>query len=391
MLAKYAKLLHSLYEIGPLSKSELAKHLDVEKNTAGRLVTFLEQNAYIQPIVNRHRNKRYSVNPRYALSLGIEHSFSYIRYVLVDASNKILSKNTVCVELKNSNERLHTINEIIENNLPIQSDQVKTIGISEFVSHHKSGTAALSARLPDWPSVRIDQFIQKKHHISPCFIGNTDAYCLYEKLSSEKKFLNEEYSPASLSFPFIYVQADEGIGLSVMTDRGFFRGDTEIFGELGHVTVQPHGEICICGNQGCLETISGVRSILQKAEKFGLFHEVTDASGKNEKTIKALSRLAHSGNTFAQLLLKEAGSALGQALAATANILGIIHIILGGALMDADEIILPAAAEQIKKNCVKPLNTLVMLQRSSANEYSAATAAAWLALEQHFAQLRLED
>ena len=62
------------------------------------------------------------------------------------------------------------------------------------------------------------------------------------------------------------MQLDEGIGVSVFHDGFFLRGSTDIFGELGHTVYDEEGEICKCGNRGCLETIAGVEAIVRKVQ-----------------------------------------------------------------------------------------------------------------------------
>src|SRR5208283_2115924 len=39
------------------------------------------------------------------------------------------------------------------------------------------------------------------------------------------------------------------------------RGHAGMAGHLGHVTIDPEGPICACGNQGCLETAFSARAI----------------------------------------------------------------------------------------------------------------------------------
>jgi predicted NBD/HSP70 family sugar kinase len=43
-------------------------------------------------------------------------------------------------------------------------------------------------------------------------------------------------------------------------DGRLYRGASGIAGELGHVLVVPDGEVCRCGNRGCLRTCSQQRA-----------------------------------------------------------------------------------------------------------------------------------
>ena len=46
-----------------------------------------------------------------------------------------------------------------------------------------------------------------------------------------------------------------GVGGAALVNGRLLRGHCGMAGHLGHVTVEPHGAICSCGNRGCLETV----------------------------------------------------------------------------------------------------------------------------------------
>jgi glucokinase len=52
-----------------------------------------------------------------------------------------------------------------------------------------------------------------------------------------------------------------GVGGAVLSDGSMLRGRAGGAGHLGHVTVDPRGDLCICGNYGCLETLFSSRAI----------------------------------------------------------------------------------------------------------------------------------
>jgi len=52
------------------------------------------------------------------------------------------------------------------------------------------------------------------------------------------------------------LDVSHGLGLSVMSGGRVLAGRSGMAGELGHVTMQPDGVLCGCGNRGCLETLA---------------------------------------------------------------------------------------------------------------------------------------
>jgi len=61
-----------------------------------------------------------------------------------------------------------------------------------------------------------------------------------------------------------------GVGGAVLVDGRILRGSTGAAGHIGHLTIDPDGVLCICGNRGCLETVFSARAI--ESEAFSAMH-----------------------------------------------------------------------------------------------------------------------
>ena len=77
-------------------------------------------------------------------------------------------------------------------------------------------------------------------------LQETDALCLSERLYGEARGLHD----------FAMLDVSTGLGLGVMTGGEVLAGHSGMAGELGHLTVDPDGLRCGCGNRGCLETLA---------------------------------------------------------------------------------------------------------------------------------------
>jgi len=55
----------------------------------------------------------------------------------------------------------------------------------------------------------------------------------------------------------IGVYAGTGLGNAIMIDGNLFTGSNGVAGELGHIPAWDCGEVCSCGNPGCVETFVG--------------------------------------------------------------------------------------------------------------------------------------
>lgn len=54
------------------------------------------------------------------------------------------------------------------------------------------------------------------------------------------------------------VRIGVGVGAGMVLGGALLQGVSSAAGEIGHVTVDPHGRVCACGRTGCLETVLAV-------------------------------------------------------------------------------------------------------------------------------------
>lgn len=116
----------------------------------------------------------------------------------------------------------------------------------------------------------------------PNFFGIRD-FALAELLSRRlglPVFLQNDMNAAALAEKyyglgqnvrnFAYVGVTNGIGAGIVLDDKLFEGTRGFSGELGHVVIDSRGELCHCGNRGCLETFASVPRVLERfSQRFG--------------------------------------------------------------------------------------------------------------------------
>jgi len=59
-----------------------------------------------------------------------------------------------------------------------------------------------------------------------------------------------------------YLKVATGIGAGLIVEGRLFRGAGGTAGEIGHTIVDETGDVCRCGNRGCLETVAADGSLL---------------------------------------------------------------------------------------------------------------------------------
>jgi glucokinase len=126
-----------------------------------------------------------------------------------------------------------------------------------------------------------------------------------------------------------------GVGGGLILNGQLWAGTEGTAGEIGHLTVDPEGRKCHCGNRGCLETMASAfwtsvwvkEQLAQGAVSWlrELYDADPDAIQGETLVVAALQR-----DPLAQRAFDRVGRSLGQAIAGVVHLLGISRVVIGG-------------------------------------------------------------
>ncbi|MGK7310711.1 MAG: ROK family protein [Candidatus Longimicrobiales bacterium M2_2A_002] len=147
---------------------------------------------------------------------------------------------------------------------------------------------------------------------------------------------------------FTYIKLATGIGSGQILKGEIYRGSNSMAGEIGHVSIDPAGEPCICGNRGCLTTFAGATALLKRARE--LSAEYPDSVlREGEITLTGLEDAALQDDPVALQVFGEAAQHLGGAIAGLLNLMNPAAVILGGSITRVGERILVPLKETVMR------------------------------------------
>src|SRR4029077_8303417 len=124
-------------------------------------------------------------------------------------------------------------------------------------------------------------------------------------------------------------------------------------GEFGHMTVEPEGPRCGCGNRGCLEQYASATAVVRMAREAIAAGEAPGlargASSDVEFSAKEIYNLAIQGDDQAKRIFRRVGRALGISLATMINGLNLEMYVIGGGVSSAWEAFSPAIFEELRQ------------------------------------------
>lgn len=135
----------------------------------------------------------------------------------------------------------------------------------------------------------------------------------------------------------MYITVSTGVGGGWVLDGKLWRGTDGMAGEIGHMVVDPHGPVCLCGKRGCVERFASGPYIAQRAREWlqeqpqrGLILRGMANQQLDTITAQLVSTAAAEGDDLAWDVLHVSAWALGIAIGNIVNLMNPSRFILGG-------------------------------------------------------------
>ena len=180
-----------------------------------------------------------------------------------------------------------------------------------------------------------------------------------------------------------------GVGGGLILNGQLWSSAEGTTGEIGHMTVDPEGRKCHCGNRGCLETMASAfwtvawvkEQLAQQASSWlGELYAADPEAIQGETLVVA----ALQADPLAQRAFDRVGRSLGQAIAAVVHLLGLTRVVIGGRFARAWEVFQsPLHAELHRRLTLFPPELVSICPAQLGDDAGLVGAArlAWQAIE----------
>lgn len=126
---------------------------------------------------------------------------------------------------------------------------------------------------------------------------------------------------------FAVLDVTTGLGLGVITGGRLLSGNSGMAGEIGHVTIDPKGTLCGCGNHGCLETVATDSALVRAiSRRYGMTLDIDE-----------IIRLVQTGEIQPIEETRQTLEYLAIAIAMVINLFNPSAIFVLGKMFDAQE------------------------------------------------------
>ncbi|WP_075215023.1 ROK family protein [Mongoliimonas terrestris] len=186
----------------------------------------------------------------------------------------------------------------------------------------------------------------------PCVISN-DANMIAEALHAQ--------DPETYGDTFAVIFVDYGVGMGLFVGGRLHAGASGSAAEFGHMNHIPHGPLCRCGRQGCLEAFVADYAIYREAKGMPPDTDPRDASPSRDELL-ALEIAAANGDPALSAIYGKAGEALGYGVARLMALVNPSRIVFTGRSTRAFPLIEPAMQRAIEDALVEDLRRFTVFE-----------------------------
>ncbi len=310
------------------------------------------------------------------MRIGIDIGGTKIVAGLVDESGRVIFKKKISTEKEKGysaiKDSVAGLIKTVVREGNIEKKIIERVGIACAGQIDKKTEKILFSPNLDWHNAPLKDDIEKLCDIST-FIENDVNAAVY----GEWKFCLKEI-PDSI----IGVFMGTGIGGGIIIDRKLYRGFSNVGGEVGHITLNPFGYKCRCGNAGCFEAYCGGLYVTERLK----VHIDEGYRGKIWDIIEGNIDLLHTGHIEEASLLgdelcrkmwEEVIEYMGAALAGLVNLLNPEFVILGGGVVYGSKYFVEDVKEVVRKRAMSASLSGLKIEKAQLGEDAGIAGAAF--------------
>jgi glucokinase len=283
-----------------------------------------------------------------SFAIGVDLGGTNLRIAAVQSDGTLLEKVTTGTQV--SKGRDFVIGEMCDAIKSLSAKfsgkmQLEGVGVGmPGIIDKRTGMLRESPNLPGWDEYPVRDDIQNRLGAPVILENDANVAAFGEGWLGAAKGYNE----------ICMITLGTGVGGGVVLAGKIWQGMNGMAGEVGHITVEPEGHLCGCGNRGCVEQYASATAVMRMAREeieTGTAPSLSKlAEGPNvEFSARAVFNLALQGDPSAQRVYDRMGRALGILLADLVNILNLRMYVIGGGVSNGWQAFAPKMFDELRK------------------------------------------
>lgn len=341
-------ILNKIRTDGPISRAQIAKEAKLTPPTVSSNVKELIEQGIVKESelgesLGGRKPTMLLIDQQAFYVIGVDAGPTTIKCILSDLSGKVLKRASSKLTTPITNQQFveilkASIHAILRDISSVMLGKVIGIGVAMHgVVDVETGISLFSPNL-GLIDIPIKKQLEKEFELDVKVENDARAMALGESWFGDHGELSS----------MLAVNLGRGVGAGLVIQGKLYHGAQDIAGEIGHMMIDPRGNLCECGNHGCLQTFATGPAIVQMAQR-------SLKEGSNTKvTGEEIFELAVEGHEDCIHILKETGKMIGIGLTNLIHIINPEKIVLGGAVTKSKQFILPEIEKVIESRALTP-------------------------------------
>ena len=345
MTDRERRILTLLSKYGALSKRQLAEKEQVSWATIVKLIVRLEHAGFVtnigsdaQPDTTGKDPQLYDLAERHPLAIGIDISPSGVTMILTNLKKAMLHQETFPAPEKPTIAELHRVltercARFLDHAL-LADEPIHGIGIGLPLSFARGKTPV---------APRLIKGLEKALGVSVQIETPAQCGALFQKWNGKAFALNE----------FVLIALRDGLSAGIFAQHGLWQGARGMAGAFAHGDGDGSGELCWCGQRGCLETRVNAnflyRQYLEQVRKEPPIELSAIREADRRIGLAVLCSMAKAGQQDAISILQSAAAQLGKRVASVVNLLDIPNLFLTAEFGADGDVWLPVLSAEINR------------------------------------------
>ena len=349
-----AKILETIRTAGMISRIEIARLTALSQaSVTGLTADLIKDGLILEKQAGNYAGGRppmlLALNPGGAFVVGVNLSIHRISVVILDLEATVIASHVQPLE-----PVFHAPDQIAELIVTavqgciweanFTKEQISGVGIG--IPGLVDAATGVIRFLPnyDWQHADLKESVQTRLQ-RPCYIDNSsNTLALAENWFGEGKGLDN----------FLVVSIENGVGLGVFIDGRLYRGHSGTAGEFGHLSIDPEGALCRCGQRGCIESYLGMAYLIN-AVGAAIRKGEWEGEEPAELSLDWLFETTRAGHPTLAKIFSRAGSALGLGITYLNALFNPAKIVITGRGVEAGEALFDAMYQSLASN--RPLKS----------------------------------
>lgn len=345
--ANRALVVETVRRHGGLTQVELAAATGLSTATVSTLVRDLLADGVVETTTTTRSGRRaqlVTLAKQAGIAIGIHIGSRLLRVALADYAYDVVAEQSLPLppehRVDTSLDRAALLAVDLLEQVGSDLDDVVAIGVGVPAPVDAStGMVSVRGIMRGWDEVHLGHVLHKRLG-RPVHVDNdANLGALAESvLGAAKEFRDS-----------IFVRVSHGVGAGIVISGRVHRGFAGTAGEIGHVQVDPSGDICRCGSRGCLDTIVGAQALIGPLR-----------ANLGAVALRDVIQLAIDGDPGCQQVVADAGAQIGAVVASLGMAVNPQCIVVGGELAETGEALLGPLREAVRRRVL--LNQIAPLE-----------------------------